>query len=164
MLNRLFLIGHLGTDPDLRYTPEGRPVASFRLAVTTRWAAEGDASPREETEWFTVLVYGQQAERCAQSLRKGERIFVEGRLRTRLWTGNDGKQRFDLQVLARRVLFLASGRPQNPPGQEPMTIADEDADHDLAQESPPAPSSLAALPRCHPDQEVACEKRSLPLR
>lgn len=120
MLNKLILIGHLGADPELRYSGEGRPIARFRLAVTTRLRQDQGDEPREETEWFTVLAFGRQAEACVQSLRKGDRVFVEGRLRSRSFRGGDGLPRFEVQVLARRLLFLSPGRSQEAtsPGRE----------------------------------------------
>ena len=122
MLNKALLIGRLGHDPDLRYTSDGQATARFRLAVTTRLTWGEDGKPREETEWFTVLVYGRQAEACAQALHKGDPVFVEGRIRSRTWTDGGGNPRFEIQVLARRVVFLQGPRPQE---QEPF-VPEED--------------------------------------
>jgi single-strand DNA-binding protein len=104
-LNKMMAIGNLGTDPDMRYTPNGHPVTSFRLA-TGRSYTTPDGERREETEWFTVEAWRQLAEQCNQFLTKGRRIYVEGRLKSDSWTGNDGQMRFSNKIVADRVLFL----------------------------------------------------------
>ncbi len=134
MLNKLMLIGHLGTDPDMRYTPNGQAMATFRLAVNTRLGYDEGGLPREETEWFTVVVFGRQAETCAASLHKGARIFVEGRLRSRTFMGQDGHPRFQMQVVAQRVLFLSAPRQATaaaaeapwPDAEEPLFPEEEE--------------------------------------
>lgn len=103
-LNKIMLIGNVGTDPEMRYTPNGNPVTNFRLAVTRRYTASGER--REETEWFTVEAWNQLAEQVNQYLVKGRRAYVEGRFRSRSFVGNDGQTRFVNEVVANRVLFL----------------------------------------------------------
>lgn len=104
-LNKMLVIGNVGTDPDMRYTPNGNPVTSFRLA-TGRTYTTSDGERREETEWFTVVSWNQLAERCNQFLTKGRRVYVEGRLKSDTWTGNDGQTRFNNEIIANTVLFL----------------------------------------------------------
>ena len=104
-LNRIMLIGNVGTDPEMRYTPSGVPVASFSLA-TSRFYNAPDGEKKQETEWFTVTTWRKQAESCNQFLNKGQRVYVEGRLRSRTWEGQDGQRRFRNEVIADRVLFL----------------------------------------------------------
>ena len=104
-LNRMMVIGNLGTDPEMRYTPSGNPVTSFRLA-TTRSYNTADGEKRDETEWFTVVAWQRLAELCNQFLAKGRRVYVDGRLRSRSWTGQDGQTRFVNEIIAERVLFL----------------------------------------------------------
>ncbi len=108
----IIIVGYLGRDPEMRYTPNGTPVTSFTMATTRRWAA-ADGSQNEETTWFRVTVWGRQAETVAQYLSKGRLALVEGRLtpdRTtggpRLWTGQDGVVRASYEVTANRVVFL----------------------------------------------------------
>jgi len=103
-LNKILLIGNVGTDPEMRYTPNGNPVTDFRLAVTRRYTSGGER--REETEWFTVTAWNQLAEQVNQYLAKGRRAYVEGRFRSRSFVGNDGQTRFVYEVVADRVLFL----------------------------------------------------------
>ena len=104
-LNKMLVIGNVGTDPDMRYTPNGNPVTSFRLATGRTYTTSG-GERREETEWFTVVSWNQLAEQCNQFLTKGRRVYVEGRLKSDTWTGNDGQTRFRNEIIANRVLFL----------------------------------------------------------
>ncbi len=104
-LNKVMLIGNLGSDPEMRFTPNGNPVTSFRMA-TSRSFLDSDSERRQETEWFTVVVWGKQAESCNQFISKGKQVYVEGRLRTRSWEGQDGQKRFRTEVVANRVIFL----------------------------------------------------------
>ncbi len=104
-LNKVFLIGNVGTDPEMRFTPNGNPVTSFRVATNRVYTAP-DGERKQETEWFTVIAWSKLAESCNQFLTKGQRVYVEGRLRTRTWEGQDGQKRSRVEVVANRVLFL----------------------------------------------------------
>ncbi|MDA0987966.1 MAG: single-stranded DNA-binding protein [Chloroflexi bacterium] len=104
-LNRMMVIGNLGTDPEMRYTPNGNPVTSFRIA-TTRTYTSSDGEKQQDTEWFTVVAWNQLAELCNQYLNKGRRAYVDGRLHSHSWEGNDGQTRFRNEIIADRVLFL----------------------------------------------------------
>ena len=104
-LNKVMVIGNVGTDPEMRYTANGRAVTSFRVAANRSFTtAEGER--REETEWFAVVAWQKLAEQCSQYLQKGRRVYVEGRLQTRSWDTPDGQRRFRTEVIADRVLFL----------------------------------------------------------
>jgi single-strand DNA-binding protein len=117
-LNKMSVIGFLGTDPEMRYTPNGNPVTSFRIA-TSRSYTSSDGERHEETEWFTVVAWNQLAEVCNQYLSKGRRAYVDGRLRSNTWQGQDGQTRFRNEIVAERVLFLdrAQGGPGSPEGE-----------------------------------------------
>ncbi len=104
-LNKMLVIGNVGTDPEMRYTPNGNPVTSFRLA-TGRTYTTSDGERRQDTEWFTIVAWNQLAEQCNQFLTKGRRVYVEGRLKSNTWTGQDGQSRFRNEIIANRVLFL----------------------------------------------------------
>ena len=104
-LNRMMVIGNLGTDPEMRYTPNGNPVTSFRLAATRSYT-NSSGERQQETEWFTVVAWNQLAEQCNQYLTKGRRVYVDGRLRSRSWEGQDGQTRFVNEINAGTVLFL----------------------------------------------------------
>ncbi|MBI4297884.1 MAG: single-stranded DNA-binding protein [Chloroflexi bacterium] len=128
-LNKIMVIGNLGSDPEMRYTPNGNPVTSFRLA-TSRAFTTSSGERRQETEWFDVITWNRLAETCNQFLSKGRRAFVEGRLRTSSWEGPDGQRRQRLEIVANRVLFLdrqapsSSGEPAEETDQ--MTVGDSD--------------------------------------
>ncbi len=104
-LNKIMVIGNVGSDPEMRFTPSGKPVTSFPLA-TNRFYTTSDGERKRETEWFDVVTWDRQAESCNQYLTKGQRVFVEGRLRTRSWDGQDGQRRFRVEINANRVIFL----------------------------------------------------------
>jgi single-strand DNA-binding protein len=108
-LNRVMLIGNLGTDPEMRYTANGSAVTTFRMAVSRSFGG-ADGERREETEWFTVVTWNKLAELLGQHLQKGRKVYVEGRLATRNWDGPDGQKRYRTEVVANQVLFL--DRPQ----------------------------------------------------
>ena len=107
-LNKMLVIGNVGTDPEMRYTPNGHPVTSFRLATNRRYTTS-DGERREETEWFTVVAWTRLAEQVNQYLTKGKRVYVEGRLKSSSWTAPDGETRFKNEIIANEVVFLDRG-------------------------------------------------------
>ena len=104
-LNKVMIIGNLGSEPEMRFTPNGNPVTSFRVA-TNRVYNTPEGERKEETEWFTVITWGRLAEQCNQFLSKGRLVYAEGRLRTRTWEGQDGQKHYRTEVIANRVTFL----------------------------------------------------------
>jgi single-strand DNA-binding protein len=104
-LNKVMIIGNVGTEPEMRFTPNGNPVTSFRVA-TNRVYTTPEGERKQETEWFTVVAWNRLAENCNQYLTKGQRVYAEGRLHTRTWEGQDGQKRSRSEVVANRVLFL----------------------------------------------------------
>ncbi|MDP2920018.1 MAG: single-stranded DNA-binding protein [Dehalococcoidia bacterium] len=104
-VNRITIIGNLGNEPEMRFTPSGRPVTSFRVATNWRYTTP-DGERKEETEWFAVVAWGRLAEQCNQFLTKGRLVYVEGRLRLRQWEGQDGQRRSRNEIVADRVKFL----------------------------------------------------------
>ena len=124
-LNRVMLIGNVGTDPEMRFTPGGSPVTSFRIAVN-RVFTTSDGERKQETEWFTVVAWRKLAESCNQFLTKGQRVYVEGSLRTRTWEGQDGQKRSRVEVIANRVLFLDKQAVAPLPSEEGVSEVPED--------------------------------------
>ena len=104
-LNKAMIIGNVGTEPEMRFTPNGNPVTSFSVA-TNRVYTTPDGERRQETEWFSVVTWNRLAENCNQFLTKGQRVYSEGRLHTRAWEGQDGQKHSRLEIIANRVIFL----------------------------------------------------------
>jgi single-strand DNA-binding protein len=104
-LNKIMIIGNLGKEPEMRFTPSGNPVTSFSVATNRVYTQEGER--KEETEWFTVVTWNRLAENCNQFLTKGQQVYVEGRLRTRTWEGQDGQKRTSVEIVASNVIFLS---------------------------------------------------------
>ena len=111
-MNKILIIGNLGSDPEMRYTPNGNPVTSFTVATNRRYRAS-DGENREETEWFRISAWNRLAETCNQYLQRGSKVYVEGRLSSRTYVGNDGETRVSLDVNASEVRFIDS-RGANP--------------------------------------------------
>jgi len=104
-LNRVMIIGNLGSEPEMRFTPNGSPVTSFRVA-TNRVYTTSEGERKQETEWFSVVAWNKLAEQCNQFLTKGRLVYAEGRLRTRTWEGQDGQKHYRTEIIANRVTFL----------------------------------------------------------
>ena len=104
-LNKVMIIGNLGSEPEMRFTPNGNPVTSFRVA-TNRVYTTPEGERKQETEWFTIVTWNKLAEQCNQFLTKGRLVYAEGRLRTRTWEGQDGQKRYRTEIIANRVTFL----------------------------------------------------------
>lgn len=129
-LNKMMAIGNIGTDPEMRYTPNGHPVTSFRLATGRTYTAS-DGERKQETEWFTVVAWDKLAEQCNQYLVKGKRVYVEGRLKSNTWTGADGQTRFNNEIVANRVLFLdrsPTGSSEDENNGTPLSGPDDSED------------------------------------
>ena len=109
-LNKMMIIGNLGADPELRYTPGGKAVTNLRVAVNNRHRGQ-DGEWQEETQWFRVELWEQAAERAAERLRKGHKVFAEGQLRAREWEGKDGQKRTSLEIRFARVQSLERREP-----------------------------------------------------
>ena len=105
-LNKVMLIGRLGTEPELRHTPQGAPLATFRLAVSRQWR-DGEGSVHDETDWFTVVTWNRLAEICGQYLHKASRVYIEGRLQNRSWEDQQtGEKRYRTEVVASEMILL----------------------------------------------------------
>ncbi len=130
-LNKVMIIGNLGADPEMRYTADGAAVTNFRIAASRNYTGS-DGERKEETEWFRVVAFRKLAELCSQYLQKGRRVYIEGRLQTRSWEGQDGQKRFTTEVIAQDVQFLDSR-----PGGAPRSDDQQDAPMDLEPEDVP---------------------------
>ncbi|MBN2096978.1 MAG: single-stranded DNA-binding protein [Candidatus Omnitrophica bacterium] len=139
-LNRVFLIGNLTRDPELRYTPSGTAVTNLRIAVNRRYKTQ-TGEPKEETAFLTVVAWGKQAETCSQFLSKGKPIFVEGRLQSRSWEAQDGQKRNVLEVRASRVQFLGKVQISAEAQHGEFKEEEESLESLLNEGATPAPAS-----------------------
>jgi single-strand DNA-binding protein len=138
-VNKVILVGNLGKDAELRYTPGGSPVATANIATTEVWNDRASGQRQEKTEWHRVVIWGKTAESLSEYLTKGKQIYVEGRLQTRSWDDKDGNKRYMTEVRADRVVLLSGGgrgsaapadrsdhTPHGDDIKEPVELTDDD--------------------------------------
>ena len=123
------VIGNIGRDPEMRYTPSGKPVTSFSLASSRSWIAP-DGERREETEWFNVVAWGNLAEICNQKLAKSQQVYVEGRLQTRSWEDERGQRHFRTEIVANEMIILGprdkvNSKPDFNEDELPLNLVDQ---------------------------------------
>lgn len=129
--NKITIVGNLGKDPELRYTPQGTPVCSFSLATNER-RKDKSGDMQAQTTWFRVTMWGRQAETASQYLTKGTPVYIEGRLRVEEWTDRDGKARHTLEVHGTDMQFIAGKREERPARSDSAAApADDFADDDV---------------------------------
>jgi single-strand DNA-binding protein len=132
-VNKVILIGNLGSDPELRYTPSGKAVATLKLATNEQWTGK-DGEKGERTEWHKVVAWARLGEICGEYLHKGSQVYIEGRLQTRSWEDKEGNKRFTTEIVAQTMQMLGSpgkGRAtaaadEGFPSEEPVSIPDDD--------------------------------------
>jgi single-strand DNA-binding protein len=129
-LNKIMLIGHLGRDPEIRYTPDGTPVATFSLATSESWT-DKNGSRQERTEWHTVVAWKRLAELSKKYLTKGRQVYVEGRIQSREWNDREGNKRRSTEVIAGQMVLLGSRSQGVDAGAQPTepvnrTLAESD--------------------------------------
>jgi single-strand DNA-binding protein len=108
-LNKVMIIGRLGRDPEMRYTPSGRPVTTFSVATSRNWTTS-DGEKHIETEWFNIVAWGNLAEICNQFLIKGQQVYIEGRLQTRHWDDQEGHKHTSVEIIASEMIMLGDRR------------------------------------------------------
>lgn len=124
-LNKVMIIGRLGRDPEMRYTPSGRPVTTFSVATSRSWNTS-DGERRTETEWFNVVAWGSLAEICKQYLTKNRLIYVEGRLQSRHWEDADGNKHYSTEIVANEMIMLDEKRETNNEAPEEEIIEEDE--------------------------------------
>ncbi len=148
-LNKVMIIGNLGRDPEMRYTPSGQAVTQFTVAVNRNYKGQ-DGNWQEETEWFRVVAWAQLGERAAENLRKGMKVYVEGRLQTRQWEDQQGQKRYTTELVANQVTNLdRRPREDGEGGFAPTFPADAARPSSPVRRDAPAedvPSDLDDLP------------------
>ena len=108
-VNKVILVGNLGRDAELRYTPGGAPVATLNMATTEGWNDKASGQKQEKTEWHRIVLWGKSAEALSESLTKGKQIYVEGRLQTRKWQDKDGNDKYSTEIRSDRIVLLGGG-------------------------------------------------------
>lgn len=120
-INKAILIGRLGSDPEVRYTPSGDAVANFSIATSEEWKDKNSGEKMERTEWHRIVAWRRLGEICGEYLSKGRQVYVEGRIQTRSWEDKNGVKRYTTEIVATDVQFLGAresggpGRPESPP-------------------------------------------------
>lgn len=123
-LNKVMIIGHLGRDPEMRYTPSGRPVTTFTVATSRSWNTV-DGERHQETEWFNVVAWGNLAEICKQYLTKGQQVYVEGRLQTRHWEDKEGVKHSSVEIVSSEMMMLGDRRDSGNAEKNAVEVSDE---------------------------------------
>jgi single-strand DNA-binding protein len=139
-MNKIMIIGYLGRDPESRYLPSGNAVTEFSVATSEKWRDKQSGEQKEHTEWFTVVCFGRQAEVCAEYLRKGSRVFVEGRQRTDSWVDEaSGQKRYRTKLALDKFEFLSDSREGGGGGRPKQEIAGSETE----QEQKPAETTMS---------------------
>ena len=116
-LNKAMIIGHLGRDPEMRYTPSGRPVTTFSVATNRSWTSN-DGESHIETEWFNIVAWGNLAEVCKEHLAKGQQVYIEGRLQTRQWEDSNGSKHNSIEIVANEMMMLGDRQKIDQPDSD----------------------------------------------
>ncbi|MFH1351577.1 MAG: single-stranded DNA-binding protein [Pseudomonadota bacterium] len=133
-INKVILIGRLGRDPEVRYTPSGSAVANFTIATSEQWTGK-DGEKQERTEWHSIVAWGRLGEICGEYLHKGSQIYIEGRIQTRSWEDKEGVKRYKTEIIVQSMQMLGAasnreGRAEGPeerfPTEEPVSVPDDD--------------------------------------
>lgn len=124
-INKVFLLGRLGQDPEIRAVSNGS-MANFSLATSNEWKDKNTGEKQESTEWHKVVIFGRLADIAGQYLKKGSQVYIEGKLQTRKWQGNDGQDRYTTEIVANQLEMLGSAENTQPPIQPPPTEPDPD--------------------------------------
>lgn len=148
-INKVILIGNLGADPEVRYTPANTPVCNIRIATSEQWRDKQSGEQQERTEWHNVVLFGRLGEIAGEYLKKGSKVYIEGRLQTRKWQGQDGQDRYTTEVVANDMQMLDSrggaapmddggyrGQPARSGGGQQRAAAADAADEDFSDDIP----------------------------
>lgn len=125
-LNQCSFIGRLGRDPETRYMPSGKAVANFSIAVGSSWKDKQTGDKKEQTEWVNIVAFDKLGEICAQYLRKGSQVFIQGAFKTRKWKDKEGKDRYSTEIVANQMQMLGGKRDGEEPRREAKPAATEE--------------------------------------
>ncbi len=133
-INKVILVGRLGKDPEVRYTPSGVAVANFTVATSEEWKDKVTGEKQERTEWHKIVAWRRLGEICGEYLHKGSQVFIEGRIQTKTWEDRDGNTRYTTEIIAQNMQMLgapgkqggAESVSESMPMEEPVTVPEED--------------------------------------
>ena len=151
-LNRVMAIGNVGKEPELRYTPDGTATSRFSVAANRSWMAP-DGSWKEETEWFTVVVWRDLAEKVDAYIKKGQKVYVEGRLQTRKWTDPQGVEKRFTEVVANRIVVMWNARSSEDSAGAGVVLEEDDANGGIAESL----NSFSVIGRVSDDPKYVAE-------
>ena len=157
-VNKVILIGNLGNDPDVRFTPNGSAVANLSVATSESWRDQNTDQWQEKTEWHRVVIFGKTAEVAQQYLRKGSKVYIEGKLQTRKWQGQDGQDRYttevvvapyggQMQMLDGRQEGMGSGAPMGGYQQPQQQAAPQQQQYSAPAQQPPQQQQQYSAPQ-----------------
>jgi len=155
-VNKAILIGNLGRDPEVRYSPDGAAICNVTIATSSQWKDKNTGERREETEWHRVVFYNRLAEIAGEYLRKGRPVYVEGRIKTRKWQGQDGQDRYTTEIIADQMQMLGNREGTGDPNMRGGSGADFNAPPPQrpTQTRAPAPQVSAAANLEDMDDEI----------
>ena len=133
-VNKVILVGNLGRDPEVRYTPNGVAIANFSIATSEEWKDKDTGERQERVEWHRIVAWRRLGEICGEYLHKGSQVYIEGRLQTREWEDRDGNKRYTTEIVAQNMQMLgrpsregrAESQEERYPDEEPISIPDDD--------------------------------------
>ena len=139
-INKAIIVGRLGKDPEVRYTPDGTAVANFTVATSEEWKDKGSGEKRERTEWHRIVAFARLGEICGEYLSKGRQVYLEGRIQTRDWEDRDGNKRYTTEIVASQMQMLGPKESYQAPGSygNAAPAARAPASNNAAQATQPA--------------------------
>jgi single-strand DNA-binding protein len=155
-VNKVIIIGNLGADPDVRYMPSGSAIANIRVATSEQWKDRNTGETQEHTEWHRIALFGKLGEIVGQYLRKGSKVYIEGRLRTRKWQDQSGQDRYSTEIVADQMQMLDSR------GTGGSSDFDQSYGQQPARSVPPAPPQRGGAPRPPSDFDQGYEQPARP--
>ena len=154
-VNKVILIGNVGSDPELKYTTSGAGVTNFSVATNETWTDKNTGERQERAEWHRIVAWGKLAEICNQYLRKGSKVYIEGRLQTRSWEGQDGQKRYTTEIVAGEMQMLDSREDAGGGGQQKQpAAAPSGAQQGAQQGAPPAGGAPESPPFNDADDDL----------
>jgi single-strand DNA-binding protein len=156
-VNKVIIIGNLGRDPEVRYTPNGNAICNISVATTRTWKAKDSGDKVEETEWHRVAFFDRLAEIAGEYLKKGSAVYVEGRLKTRKWTDKEGKDNYTTEIIAEEMKMLGGREGRGGGGGDEGGRSSEDRGGDERPSRPAAPASRPAAAKPAPKSSTGFE-------